>query len=117
MHGQRYNCPVELALTLLGGKWKVVVLALLKDRPRRYAELRAATPGLSDKVLSERLRELVASGLVMQQKQGRRGAPSTYRLSDRAMALRPALEALYEWGVSEARRTGAHVATPLVERV
>ncbi|MFO0551734.1 MAG: helix-turn-helix domain-containing protein [Polyangiaceae bacterium] len=107
MHAQRYNCPVELALTLLGGKWKVVLLARLKDRPHRYAELRAATPGISDKVLTERLRQLIDSGLVLQSKRGRRGAPSSYRLSQRAELLRPALEALYQWGLAEARDTGA----------
>jgi DNA-binding HxlR family transcriptional regulator len=112
MHGQRFNCPVELALTILGGKWKVVLLATLKSGPQRYTELRAATPGLSDKVLTERLRELVNSGLVLQSKQGRRGAPSSYRLSRRAEQLRPALQALHDWGLSEARLSGATFEAP-----
>lgn len=112
MHGERYNCPVEFAFTLLGGKWKVVLLALLKARPHRYAELRAATQGLADKVLTERLRELVASGLVIQSKRGGRGAPSTYRLSRRAEQLRPALQALYDWGRTEAERAGVSLANP-----
>src|SRR5699024_1825910 len=112
MHGQRFNCPVELALTVLGGKWKVVLLAALKGGPRRYTELRAATPGLSDKVLTERLRELVDAGLVLQSKRGGRGAPSTYRLSRRADRLRPALQALYGWGLSEARLSGAIFEAP-----
>ncbi len=107
MRPSQYGCPVELALTLLGGKWKVVLLARLKEHPHRYADLRAAVPGLSDKVLTERLRELVASGLVVQSKQGRRGAPSSYRLSKRGEELRPALEALYRWGAAEAERVGA----------
>lgn len=94
-------------MTLLGGKWKVVVLARLKEKPQRYADLRAAIPGLSDKVLTERLSELVASGVVTQTKQGRRGAPSTYRLSKRGEQLRPALDALYRWGLAEAHALGA----------
>ena len=101
-----YGCPVELAFSTLGGKWKVVILARLKERPHRYAELRSAIPQLSDKVLTQRLRELVADELVSQSKQGRRGAPSTYRLSKRGRELRPALEALYVWGIAEAARTG-----------
>lgn len=115
MSGERYNCPVELALTRLGGKWKVVLLALLKERPHRFAELRAATPGLSDKVLTERLRELVAAGLVEQRKSGGRGAPSTYRLSARATRLRPALQALYDWGLAEGALEGATFATGSAE--
>ena len=108
---QRFSCPVELAITTLGGKWKVVLLARLKERPHRYAELRAAIPALSDKVLTARLRELVATGLVEQHKQGRRGAPSSYSLSAKGEQLRPALEALYAWGLGEARRVGATFGT------
>ena len=109
MRPPQYGCPVEFALTRLGGKWKVVLLARLKERPHRYADLRAAIPGLSDKVLTERLRELVAAGLVIQSKQGGRGAPSSYRLSKRAEQLRPALEALYRWGTIEAELVGATI--------
>jgi DNA-binding HxlR family transcriptional regulator len=112
MHGQRFNCPVELALTVLGGKWKLVLLAALKGGPLRYAELRAATPGLSDKVLTQRLRELVDSGLVLQSKRGGRGSPSRYRLSRRAEQLRPALQALYDWGLAEARLSGSSFESP-----
>jgi DNA-binding HxlR family transcriptional regulator len=112
MQGQRYNCPVEYALMLLGGKWKVVLLATLKQGPHRYAEIRSAVTGVSDKVLTERLRELVAAGLVVQSKHGGRGAPSRYQLSRRAEKLRPALEALYQWGLVEARLSGAALANP-----
>jgi DNA-binding HxlR family transcriptional regulator len=108
----RYNCPVELAVSQLGGKWKIVILACLKAGPHRYAELRARTPGLSDKVRGERLRELVASGLVVKTKQGGRGSPSAYALSARAAELTPALDALYAWGVSEGGRVGATFAAP-----
>ena len=111
MRAPHYGCPVEFALTRLGGKWKVVLLARLKERPHRYAELRAVMPGLSDKVLTERLRELVASGLVLQTKRGGRGAPSSYRLSKRGELLRPALDALYRWGAAEAELVGATIGS------
>lgn len=103
------SCPVELALSVLGGKWRAVILARLKERPHRYAELRAAIPRLSDKVLTQRLQELVGAGLVLQNKRGRRGAPSTYRLSRNGEQLRPVLEALYAWGMTEAARTGVSI--------
>ncbi len=109
MSARRYSCPVEFALSTLGGKWKIVLLARLKQGPHRYADLRSAIPGLSDKVLTERLRELVASGLVLQSKRGRRGAPSSYALSERAEQLRPALDALYRWGSVEAALAGVSV--------
>lgn len=73
-----YGCATEFAVEILGGKWKTVILALLKEQDLRYGELRAALPALSDKVLTERLRELEALGLV------ERPSPGTlYRLSPR----------------------------------
>jgi DNA-binding HxlR family transcriptional regulator len=55
---KRFGCPVELSLELLGGKWKPVILARLKERPHRYSELRKLIPNLSTKMLSQRLRDL-----------------------------------------------------------
>lgn len=47
-----YGCPVELTLDLIGGKWKTVILARLKQAPMRYGELRRAVPGLADKMFT-----------------------------------------------------------------
>ena len=82
-----FSCPVELALEVLGGKWKTVLLAHLKSGPLRYGELRERTPALSDKVLTQRLADLERLGLVMRHKRGGRGAPSTYELSARGSSL------------------------------
>ena len=57
----RFNCPTEFALTVLGGKWKTIILAYLSERPCHYGELRQLLPGLSDKVLTERLKDLQQS--------------------------------------------------------
>ena len=92
----RYGCPVELSLEILGGKWKPVILARLKDGPLRYGALRVLVPGLSDKVLTERLRDLAAAGLVLTQR-GETGSV-VYALSERGESLRPLLTALYDWG-------------------
>jgi DNA-binding HxlR family transcriptional regulator len=59
-----YGCPVELTLDLLGGKWKTVILARLKQAPLRYGELRSVVPGLADKMLTQRLRDLEKAGFV-----------------------------------------------------
>ena len=92
-----YGCPVELSLELLGGKWKSVILAYLKDRPRSYGELRQLIPDLSDKVLTERLRGLEAQGLAARQI-GPEPGRVRYSLTERGKSLRPVLEALYAWG-------------------
>jgi len=59
-----YGCPVELSLAFVGGKWRTVILAWLKEAPHRYGELRKRMPGLADKVLTQQLKELEALGLI-----------------------------------------------------
>jgi len=105
----KFSCGVELTLSIIGGKWKPVILAHLKQGALRYGELRARIPALSDKMLTQRLRDLEASGLVRRRKAGGRGAPSSYELTARAQSLRPALRALNEWGERIAGEVGAKV--------
>lgn len=106
---KRFGCPVELSIEILGGKWKPVILARLKDQSYRYSELRTLIPGLSTKVLTERLRDLEAQGLV--ERRGIAGKPhSVYRLTARAESLKPVLQALYEWGQSVAPELKVEIA-------
>jgi len=112
-----YSCNVELALEILGGKWKPVILAHLKEGPLRYGELRSLirTSGrrlMSDKMLTQRLLDLEEQGLVERQKRGGRGAPSVYRLTKRGEGLRPALTALHDWAAAVAPEVGATVLEP-----
>lgn len=111
-----FSCPVELALEILGGKWKTVLLAHLKAGPLRYGELRQLTPALADKVLTQRLADLERLGLVVRHKRGGRGAPSTYELSERGRSLAPVLQSLYDWGQGHAASLGATItsAEPVV---
>jgi DNA-binding HxlR family transcriptional regulator len=101
------ECPVEIALELLGGKWRAVILAYLKEAPRRYGELRALIPRLSEKMLTQRLRELEEAGLVERQAVD---AHHVYRLTARGESLRPVLEALYALGERLAEEDGIDVA-------
>ena len=96
------GCPVELSLNLLGGKWKVVILARLKEQPLRYAELRHGIPGLSDKVLTERLVDLQRQGWIERGRDGNGRGLIRYRLTEKGQTLRPVLQQLYEWGAEQA---------------
>lgn len=86
-----YSCPVELALATLGGKWRVVILARLKQQACGYATLRRLVPRMSEKMLTQRLRELVDEGLVAKNAR-------VYSLTPRGESARVVLEALYAWG-------------------
>lgn len=107
--GRLYGCPVELTLDLLGGKWKTVILARLKQAPLRYAEIRRAVPGLADKVLTQRLRDLEEAGFIERSRQS--PGEVRYRLTPTGRSLGPVLQAMYQWGVNAAPRMRARFRT------
>jgi DNA-binding HxlR family transcriptional regulator len=111
-----FNCPTEFTLQVLGGKWKTVILCYLKIGPLRYADLRKMIPNLSDKVLSQRLRELAEAGLVERSKSGKSedgDRSEVYALSARGQSLGRILTELYAWGDTNAAKFGVKVGHPL----
>ena len=112
---KHYGCPTEFTLRLLGGKWKTIILCYLKEGALRYSELRAFMPRLSDKVLTERLKELEASGLIARSA-ARESPGARYRLTSRGEALRSVLTAIYQWGDSHAAAFGVKCDNPLRAR-
>ncbi len=109
-----FHCPTEFTLAILGGKWKTVILCYLKERPCRYGELRKLTPKLSDKMLTERLHDLIATGLVVRSRRTVGGAQE-YRLTARGRQLSNLLRSLDGWGAEHARSYGVQVGTPLTD--
>ncbi len=108
-----FNCPTEFTLAVLGGKWKTVILCYLKLRPFRYSELRALHPNLSDKVLSERLQDLIDAGLIARKKSAGSKNIATYSLTERGRTLDSLLGELYGWGERQAPVFGVSVDYPL----
>jgi DNA-binding HxlR family transcriptional regulator len=102
-----FGCPTELALELLGGKWKTVILARLKDGPLRYGELRRRIPRLSDKMLTQSLQGLQERGLVA--RDATPDATARYRLTPAGRSLRPLLQQLYDWGDAQVERLGVTI--------
>jgi DNA-binding HxlR family transcriptional regulator len=109
---KRYSCPVELTVDVVGGRWRTVLLSHLKEGVHRYGELRRRMPGISEKMLTQRLRELEADGLVSRRDLGTVAPHVEYELTDEGRSLAPVLQALYDWGVARAERTGAQIAAP-----
>lgn len=111
-----FGCPSEFTLHVLGGKWKTVILCYLKQRPLRYADLRRLIPNLSDKVLSERLADLCALGLVNKQRMGGTSG-ERYALTATGKSLSGPLTELYRWGEKNANVFGARVESHPLERL
>jgi DNA-binding HxlR family transcriptional regulator len=85
------------AVELIGRRWSGAVIQLLMQRRLRYAELRAAIPDISDRMLSERLRELEAAGIVVRTVLPDPPVRVEYDLTEKGRALKPALAAIGEW--------------------
>ena len=109
-----FHCPTEFTLAILGGKWKTVILCFLKERPCRYGELRKLLPKLSDKMLTERLHDLMASGLVVRKRRADDKAQE-YMLTPRGRQLTSVLRNIDAWGVEHARSFGVRVGAPMTE--
>lgn len=91
-------CPrLAGAFELFGKRWNAVIIDVLLQRPARFQELGRAVPGLSQRVLSERLRELAEAGLVERYVETGSPISVTYSLTDRGQGLAPAMEAMREW--------------------
>ncbi|MGC4813247.1 winged helix-turn-helix transcriptional regulator [Micromonospora sp. DT228] len=110
---KRYHCPVEFAVDVIGGKWRPVILAHLKEGVHRYGELRRRMPGVSEKMLTQRLRELEADGLILRHDRETTPPHVEYRLTEEGLSLAPVLQALYDWGAARATRTGTTIDDPV----
>jgi DNA-binding HxlR family transcriptional regulator len=90
--------PLERALELLTGKWTSALLSTLAAGAMRYGELRTRLGSLSDKVLTQRLRDLERKGLIRRAYADSEKRCQVYQLTDRAESLQPIMKALHDWG-------------------
>jgi len=91
-------CPrFEHAIQLLGKRWTGLILDTLMHGPRRFCEMTAAVEGLSDRVLSDRLRELEMEGIIERIVYPQIPVRVEYRLTDKGRDLQPVVEAIHHW--------------------
>jgi len=92
-------CPIEVLLVLIGGRWKPVILWLLmkNERPPRFTLLRQKMPRISQKVLTQQLRELERDGIIKREMFVEMPVRVEYSLTPFGKKFRPILEALDSW--------------------
>lgn len=92
------KCPVAVTVSVIGSKWKLLILQQLSAGGLRFTELQAALPGISKKVLSTTLRSLDEDGIVT--RHVHTGCPISidYALSEIGRSLQPVLDAMGAWG-------------------
>lgn len=92
------NCPLTSALTLISGRWKLVIIWQLNKQISRFGELRRAIPLITEKMLTDQLRELEKDGFVERKVFAQVPPKVEYRLTPLAVSLLPILEQLFTWG-------------------
>lgn len=97
-------CPVEITLTLIGSKWKVLILRDLIDGKKRFGELKKSIGTVSQKVLTAQLREMEADGLVIRTVYPEVPPRVEYELSELGKSLKPVLDSLWSWGLGYKER-------------
>lgn len=95
-----FVCPAETTLTIIGGRWKVPILYHLFQRTCRFSELRRAMSGITQKMLTQQLRELEADGIVLRTVYPQVPPKVEYALTTDGRTLKPVVEAMCKWGLS-----------------
>ncbi|MFC4767590.1 winged helix-turn-helix transcriptional regulator [Effusibacillus consociatus] len=94
-----FNCEKELTLSMISGKWKVVILWNLGAKgPHRFSELQRLFPKITRKMLTNQLRELMEDGIVHREVYPEVPPRVEYSMTELGMTLLPIVEAMYEWG-------------------
>lgn len=95
------KCPVSFTLSLIGGRWKPLILWQLAAGVKRYNELKKGIPAITEKMLIEKLKELEADGLVVRKAKAVVPPYVEYSLSKKGQSLKTILDAMACWGVKQ----------------
>ncbi|MEL6893836.1 MAG: helix-turn-helix domain-containing protein [Actinomycetota bacterium] len=105
-----YQCPVDAPIEVLGGKWKLPLIFYLLQAPRRNGELRRLMPAVTQKMLTQQLRELEADGMITREVFDQVPPRVVYDIAEHERArLAALLQPLCEWGLYWVDKTGARV--------
>jgi DNA-binding HxlR family transcriptional regulator len=94
------ECPVATTVSLIGSKWKLLIIRNLRQRPWRFNELKKDLEGISQKVLTDSLRSMEEDGLVVRTVYPEVPPRVEYSLSDLGKSLNPLFDFMVEWGTN-----------------
>jgi len=116
LNGKKYRCFFELALSVMGGKWKPIILYHLGEKGvLRFSEMRRGIPDVTDRMLTRQLRELEADGLIVREVFRQVPPRVEYSLAEPGLGLFPILVTMRDWGAGYEKAMGAD-PTPAGER-
>ena len=96
---QRANCPVERTLEVIGGRWKVLIIRELFPGLKRFGQLHRALNGITQKMLTQQLRELEEDGIIYREVYLQVPPKVEYSLTPLGESLKPILDSMHDWGM------------------
>ncbi|MGE6375816.1 winged helix-turn-helix transcriptional regulator [Peribacillus muralis] len=96
----KYSCPVESTVEVIGGKWKGVILYHLLDGKKRFNELKRLKPNITQRMLTLQLRELEADGIIHREVYREVPPKVEYSLTELGESLRPMILLMMQWAIN-----------------
>lgn len=107
LNDKTYTCPVDVTLSFIGGKWKLLILSHLYQFTRKsYSEIRDNLPGVSEKMLSQQLKELERNKLIEKEVLSLKPYRVEYFLSENGKTLSPLYKFASKWGIKYLKEHG-----------
>lgn len=109
-----FSCTTSIAMELIGGKWKSVILYYLIDSKKRYNELRKLIPTITERTLSLQLKQLEKDGLISRRVYTKKPPLKVeYQLTELGQTVTPVLQAIAHWGLSVVEKKGEFIDEPV----
>ncbi|RZK99104.1 MAG: transcriptional regulator [Pedobacter sp.] len=107
LNNKTYTCPIDLTLSFVGGKWKLLILSHLYNyESRSYSEIRDNLPGVSEKMLSQQLKELDHDQFIKKDILSKKPLRVMYSLTEQGKSLSDLYELTSNWGIAYLKRHG-----------
>lgn len=106
VNGKEYECAVAISLDIFNDKWKLSIIWHLMDTPKRFKDLDEIICGITKKTLTVKLKELEEKKIIIREVFPEVPPKVVYSLSPTGERLKPALECIYDWGVSYVKEHG-----------
>lgn len=98
INSRQFQCPIELAIHTISGKWKMTIICRLLTGKKRYGEIKKELRDIQHKVLAEQLRELEEAGILLRREYPSIPPKVEYELTEAGKNLKPLMDFLEQWG-------------------
>ena len=98
------QCPVTTTLSVIGGKWKPIILFTIRNEKKRFGEIKKLIPGITQKMLTQQLRELEQDGIILRKVYPVVPPKVVYSMTEYGLSLSPVLNAMAAWGSAHNRK-------------